>query len=596
MQRTPTIDDLRVKLCYICREEELHNGPAQPARRWVHPCKCTLVAHERCLLDWIRASENNPDKASASILKCPQCSHRYELESHNPLVLKIMDHVKALLSCAGMTVTVLTAGSAVACVGAGVYVLLTGYGVYALDHFVGREMLLLLLGDGYEQWPFHAFINLPLIPLGLVFSQTKRFRDKVPLLSLMMLWPSIPPLRGAPLPTDYASPGQPTGMARWILSLMGLGIDHNKLPLRIRPPAYAGAILKETARDLLYSWPPSPPMFSFGLHIVRNLYGMSIQSLHRSVLGDTPVDDEEEARRGGPRQLVVQNFRMEMRIEDEGPVPANNQPDQLRDDNNVRLVLDDNNVRLVLDDDDDGPNWAEQLPPVAPPVQEFEIINAPQADNVLAGRARREPPANANQAQNGNGNGNGNDIGDNGDRARVRLRATGGALGGLIGKALLIPPMASFAGSILLRLALPAVPYAHYRVDIDTPLHPPYTWRQQLCRFLAIRPPNTGPRISIWEMYRMPGGLSTFGRARVTLALATRILVVGTPTWRESDPVWWRTTLGLGICFVAKDLMSIWYQYLSQREIRSRRLKDRPFDGIDPQELDLKPEVLGTFR
>ena len=40
---------------------------------------------------------------------------------------------------------------------------------------------------------------------------------------------------------------------------------------------------------------------------------------------------------------------------------------------------------------------------------------------------------------------------------------------------------------------------------------------------------------------------------------------------------------------VAKDMLGLWYRYASRKEVASRRVKNRPFDGIDPKELDLKP-------
>ena len=61
----PTIDDLRVRLCYICRDEEAHGDPAP--RRWVHPCSCTLIAHESCLLHWIRTAQSSTHPLSSSL-------------------------------------------------------------------------------------------------------------------------------------------------------------------------------------------------------------------------------------------------------------------------------------------------------------------------------------------------------------------------------------------------------------------------------------------------------------------------------------------------------------------------------------------------
>jgi hypothetical protein len=143
-----TIDDLRVKLCYICREEEtdetegydekgtipgsdnseqnsgnptphdpisssvnpasdtLHpqraSSPA-PVQRWVHPCTCTLIAHEACLLQWIRSAQTTRGQREKA-LKCPQCGSAYELVSDTPLALPLLRVANLLSDFAGTTV------------------------------------------------------------------------------------------------------------------------------------------------------------------------------------------------------------------------------------------------------------------------------------------------------------------------------------------------------------------------------------------------------------------------------------------------------------------------------------------------------------
>ncbi|KAI9060132.1 hypothetical protein FKP32DRAFT_1679100, partial [Trametes sanguinea] len=101
----PTVDDLRVKLCYICREEERYDNPEDPPRAWTHPCSCTLVAHESCLLQWIKSAQQDSSR-NANALKCPQCGAHYDIESDNPLVLRVLNKLNAILSRVGQVVTV----------------------------------------------------------------------------------------------------------------------------------------------------------------------------------------------------------------------------------------------------------------------------------------------------------------------------------------------------------------------------------------------------------------------------------------------------------------------------------------------------------
>jgi len=109
--REPTVDDLRVKLCYICLEEEHYDsarslrltlspsrcmfnintlinvslGPPDPPPVWTHPCKCTLIAHESCLLHWIDAQQRDFGRSQNEV-RCPLCREFFEPVDDNPTV------------------------------------------------------------------------------------------------------------------------------------------------------------------------------------------------------------------------------------------------------------------------------------------------------------------------------------------------------------------------------------------------------------------------------------------------------------------------------------------------------------------------------
>ena|SRR5882762_3221749 len=91
---------------YVPRVSTRHTPePDDPPRQWTHPCNCTLIAHETCLLQWIKASQQNLDRA-ANAMKCPQCGERYVLESKNPLTLRFLNAWNRALSRVGKWVTV----------------------------------------------------------------------------------------------------------------------------------------------------------------------------------------------------------------------------------------------------------------------------------------------------------------------------------------------------------------------------------------------------------------------------------------------------------------------------------------------------------
>ena len=80
-------------------------APGTPPRAWTHPCTCTLIAHESCLLRWIQSSQSTRSRAS-NALKCPQCGTAYELTSSNPWLLRWLDLGNKGLSMVGRVVSV----------------------------------------------------------------------------------------------------------------------------------------------------------------------------------------------------------------------------------------------------------------------------------------------------------------------------------------------------------------------------------------------------------------------------------------------------------------------------------------------------------
>lgn len=109
--RVVTVNDLKHRNCWICAEGDDDDDDEQDTqdsstaniiptnsnrssckkkkrskrlRNFVHPCVCTLVAHESCLLTWIhqKSTPTNP------IVSCPQCSSPFLLRSPKPWTLK----------------------------------------------------------------------------------------------------------------------------------------------------------------------------------------------------------------------------------------------------------------------------------------------------------------------------------------------------------------------------------------------------------------------------------------------------------------------------------------------------------------------------
>lgn len=153
--RLITVDDLAGKTCWICAESEDDELSLGERTRFVHPCGCTLVAHETCLFSWIdtqqkaspgrlnlmgaggggRAGGQDPNYLTPA--RCPQCQQPYQLTDgaskperwlHN-LLSTVADKVA---SSAGIALG--------ASLGAGAYVVCTAYGRSATRLLIGRSL------------------------------------------------------------------------------------------------------------------------------------------------------------------------------------------------------------------------------------------------------------------------------------------------------------------------------------------------------------------------------------------------------------------------------------------------------------------------
>lgn len=214
--------DLQFLYCWVCSEEQTTSasergqagdGGAQVGRsKFVHPCKCSLVAHEKvcwgsckcfkltdqCLLSWIRqCRRNRPDE----VIRCPQCKEVYILDQPQPIVLELFQQCSRYVSAA------LPFGAAVLTVG-GAMVTATAYGCLAVRLFLGPSAARRALAP---PWPWHVrtvgairhslqfWFDLPLIPFALVAS-------RLPILANFSTWlPTLVALPVTSVPTPLHS-------------------------------------------------------------------------------------------------------------------------------------------------------------------------------------------------------------------------------------------------------------------------------------------------------------------------------------------------------------------------------------------------------
>ncbi|TRM63280.1 hypothetical protein BD626DRAFT_537166 [Schizophyllum amplum] len=236
--RPPTVDDLRVKLCFICREEETYDQPEDPPRAWCHPCKCTLVAHETCLLQWIQSADRKQNATS-----CRQCGAPYRITSENPPILKILSAGNSVFQMLGRSFTVLFMAGIGGTLMHRLYQLLMRYGQFAFRELFGNEMYDLILTDDKRKWPVTAFLLLPSLPISLISARLTPGYSPA-LFTLLSYWPVVP------------------SIAARQSFLSGL-IDQEMSD----PP-------QRFHRATLPLWPPSPVLVGLGgIPLVQRLYG-----------------------------------------------------------------------------------------------------------------------------------------------------------------------------------------------------------------------------------------------------------------------------------------------------------------------------------
>ena len=126
-----------------------------------------------------------------------------------------------------------------------------------------------LLSDDITRWPWHAFINLPLIPISLVLSRTK-YAKTLPLISMFYCWTT-------------STPKSFPGNISW------------RLPVDDYP------------FQPVLTWPPSPAMVTVLLPLVTRSYDVLMKRIKQWAMGVTAA---------APRRIG----RFELALEDALPL------------------------------------------------------------------------------------------------------------------------------------------------------------------------------------------------------------------------------------------------------------------------------------
>jgi hypothetical protein len=184
--------------CWICFNDETEDD--EFSSEWRSPCPCVLVAHEKCLLDWIADMEAPSARrragGNAGKILCPQCKSEIRLQRPRSIVV---DMVRAIERSAGMMLLpgfIFVAATAT-------YTTLYISGVHTVYEIFGPDdALRILLPDrpspgagrvtaaarfaarsGRDMW--RLALGIPMIPTVLVASRTSAADSFLPFLPLI---------------------------------------------------------------------------------------------------------------------------------------------------------------------------------------------------------------------------------------------------------------------------------------------------------------------------------------------------------------------------------------------------------------------------
>jgi hypothetical protein len=85
----PEEEERRCWICHGTSTEELEDPTINTHGEWKSPCKCALVAHEGCLLEWIADLQTSQHKTGK--VTCPQCKTEIKMKQKDSVVLDIVN-------------------------------------------------------------------------------------------------------------------------------------------------------------------------------------------------------------------------------------------------------------------------------------------------------------------------------------------------------------------------------------------------------------------------------------------------------------------------------------------------------------------------
>lgn len=143
-------------VCFIC----LQNENDTPDATWVHPCPCTLEAHQDCMLQWVAEMEVS-NRRSKNGLQCPACKSPITVEEPYDAIVALRNRFNRKFSriSPGLLVLIVSECSVVGA---------ASYGFAAITVFAGRRAVASMVD---KMGVIPTVITCSLIGPGLVLSR-----------------------------------------------------------------------------------------------------------------------------------------------------------------------------------------------------------------------------------------------------------------------------------------------------------------------------------------------------------------------------------------------------------------------------------------
>ncbi|KAK0742143.1 hypothetical protein B0T21DRAFT_360692 [Apiosordaria backusii] len=171
-------------VCFIC----LQNENDTPNATWVHPCPCTLEAHQDCMLQWVAEMEVS-NRKSKNGLQCPACKAPIIVEEPYDAIVALRNRFNRKFSriSPGLLVLIVSECSVVGA---------ASYGFAAVTIFAGRRAAMSMV-DKIGVIP--TVITCSLIGPGLVLSRWLASLGNLVLLPVSALYSTFLVGRNQPL-------------------------------------------------------------------------------------------------------------------------------------------------------------------------------------------------------------------------------------------------------------------------------------------------------------------------------------------------------------------------------------------------------------